>query len=122
MMHTIHTVNLRLSSTDEKPRVLLKKPSEIEKSVFSGAKSYVTNDTYEIDKHVIEFDKSVFTGIPEFLESGCKSWTLDSELRTLDTGLWTLDSGHWTLDAGLWMLDPERWALDAELWTLDTGL
>ena len=38
-----------------------------------------------------------FLGIPEFLDSGPKSWTLDS-------GRWTLDSGRWTLDAGLWTL------------------
>ena len=37
-------------------------------------------------------------GIPEFLDSGLKSWTLAASLWTLD---WTLDSGRWTLDAGL---------------------
>ena len=47
---------------------------------------------------------SVHSGIPEFLDSGRKSWTLDS-------GLWTLDSGLWTLDAGLWTLDSGRWTL-----------
>ena len=31
-------------------------------------------------------------GIPEFLDSGRNSWTLDF-------GRWTLHSGHWTLDA-----------------------
>ena len=31
-----------------------------------------------------------FFGIPEFLDPGRKSWTLDS-------GRWTLDSGPWTL-------------------------
>ena len=35
--------------------------------------------------------------IPEFLDCGHKSWTLDS--------------GHWTLGAGLWMLDSGRWTL-----------
>ena len=39
-------------------------------------------------------------GIPEFLGSGRKSWTLDSGRSTLDAKLWTLDSGRWTLDAG----------------------
>ena len=39
-------------------------------------------------------------GIPEFLESGRNSWTLDSGCWTLDAGLWTLDSGRWTLDSG----------------------
>ena len=48
-----------------------------------------------------------FLGIPEFLDSGPKSWTLDS-------GRWTLDSGHWTLDAGLWTLDSGRWSRDAD--------
>ena len=43
---------------------------------------------------------SVHSGIPEFLDSGRKSWTLDSGLWTLDSGLWTLDAGLWTLDAG----------------------
>ena len=37
-------------------------------------------------------------GIPEFLDSGRKSWTLDSGRWTLDAGLWTLDSGRWPLD------------------------
>ena len=45
------------------------------------------------------------TGIPEFLDSGRKSWVLDSGRWTLDAGLWTLDAGLWTLDAGLWTLD-----------------
>ena len=40
-------------------------------------------------------------GIPEFLNSGRRSWTLDS-------GRWTLDAGLWTLDAGLWTLDSRR--------------
>ena len=43
-------------------------------------------------------------GTPEFLDSGRKSWTLDSGRWTLDTGLWMLDSdaGRWTLDAAPW--------------------
>ena len=41
-----------------------------------------------------------FYGIPEFLDSGRKSWTLDS-------GRWTLDAVLWTVDAGLWMLDSD---------------
>ena len=40
-------------------------------------------------------------GIPEFLGSGRKSWTLDSGRWALDAELWTLDPGRWTLDAGL---------------------
>ena len=46
-------------------------------------------------------------GIPEFLDTGRKSWTLNS--------------GCWTLDAGLWMLDAGRWTLGTERWTLDPG-
>ena len=34
------------------------------------------------------------TGIPKFLDSGRKSWTLVSGRWTLDAGLWTLDSGR----------------------------
>ena len=56
-------------------------------------------------------------GIPEFLDSGRKWWTLDS-----DAGLRALESGRWNLGVGIWMLDSGRWALDAGLWTLDTGL
>ena len=33
-----------------------------------------------------------FNGTPEFLDSGRKSWTLES-------GRWTLDAGRWPLDA-----------------------
>ena len=57
---------------------------------------------------------STGNGIPEFLDSGRKSWTLDSGRWTLDAGLWTLDSGRWTLDAGLWTLDSGSWPLDAD--------
>ena len=69
------------------------------------------------------------SGIREFLNSGHKSWRLDSggwtlevRLWTLDLGRWTLDAGPWTLDPGLWTLDSGRWTLDAGLWTLDSGL
>ena len=68
------------------------------------------------------------TGKPEFLDSGHKSWmlnsgrwTLDAERWTLDAWLWILDSGHWTLDAGLWTLDAGLWTLDSRRWTLDAG-
>ena len=50
-------------------------------------------------------------GIPEFLDSGRKSWTLDSECWTLDAALWTLESGRWNLEAGLWTLDSGPWTL-----------
>ena len=53
-------------------------------------------------------------GIPEFLDSGRRSWTLDCGRWTLDTGRWTLDSGRWTLDAGPWLLDSGCWPLDAD--------
>ena len=45
--------------------------------------------------------------ISEFLDSGRKSWMLDS--------------GCWTLDSDLQTLDPRRWTLDAKLWTLNPG-
>ena len=61
-------------------------------------------------------------GIPEFLGSGRKSWTLDSGPWALDPGLWTLDPGLWTLDSGCWTLDTGFWTLDSGLWTLDSGL
>ena len=35
--------------------------------------------------------------IPEFLDSGRRSWTLDCGRWTLDCGRWALGSGHWTL-------------------------
>ena len=50
-------------------------------------------------------------GIPEFLDSGRKSWTLDSGRWTLDAGLWTLDSRRWNLGAGLWVLGSGPWTL-----------
>ena len=56
---------------------------------------------------------SVSMGIPEFLDSGRKCWTLVS-------GRWTLDSGRWTLDSGFLTLDARRYILEAGLWTLDT--
>ena len=64
----------------------------------------------------------MWTGLPEFLDSGRKSWTLGSGRWTLDARLWTLDSGRWTLDSGRWTLEAGRWTLDAELWTLDATL
>ena len=60
-------------------------------------------------------------GIPEFLDSGHKTWTLGSGRWTLDAGLWTLDSGRWALDAGRWALSAGLWTLDAERWALGTG-
>ena len=48
--------------------------------------------------------KECSLGIPEFLDSGRKSWTLDSK--------------RWTLDVGPWMLEREPWMLDSGLWTL----
>ena len=53
----------------------------------------------------------VIWGIPEFLDSGHKSWTLDFGRWTLDAGLWTLDAGlgHRTLDARPWMLKSGLW-------------
>ena len=55
----------------------------------------------------------------EFLDSGRKSWTLDSGCWTLNAGLWMLDSGQWTLDSGFWMLDSGLWTLVPRLWTLN---
>ena len=55
----------------------------------------------------IALARNIISGIPEFLDSGRKSWTLDSGRWTLDAGLWTLDSGRWTLDAGRWPLDAD---------------
>ena len=54
-------------------------------------------------------------GIPEFLNSGRKSWTLDAGSWTLDAGLFTLNSGLWALDSGRWTLDSGRWILDTRL-------
>ena len=58
--------------------------------------------------------------IPEFLDSGRKSWTLYSRRWTLDAGPWTVKAGCWTLDPGRWTLDAGRWTvtLNARLWTL----
>ena len=49
------------------------------------------------------------TGIPEFLDSGRKCWTLDSGRWTLDPGIWTLHHGLWTLGATLWSLGSGHW-------------
>ena len=61
-------------------------------------------------------------GIPEFLGSGCRSWTLDPGRWSLDARLWTLDAGLWKLDSGRWVLDSGRWTLDVGCYTLDAGL
>ena len=55
---------------------------------------------------------NIFSGIPEFLGSGRKSWTLDS-------GRWTLDAGLQTLDPGRWTLGDRRQTRDAESQTVD---
>ena len=63
---------------------------------------------YLRDPNIILICCSVFLeGIPEFLDTGRKTWTLDS--------------GRWTLDAGSLMLDSRRWTLDFGHWTLDSG-
>ena len=59
-------------------------------------------------------------GIPEFLDSGRKSRTLDSGRWTLDAGLWTLDSGIWTVNSGRWTLDSGHWTLEAGRYTMTT--
>ena len=58
----------------------------------------------------------VNSNILEFLDSGRKSWMLNSGCCTLDTGLWKLDSGLWMLDLNTrpWALDTGRWTFDAE--------
>ena len=61
-------------------------------------------------------------GIPEFLDSGHKCWTLDSSHWTLDSGCWTLGAGLWMLDSGRWTLDAGPWTLKSRLWALDSGL
>ena len=70
---------------------------------------------------IVAFAIPTYSGIPEFLVSGCKSWTLDAGLWTLDSRRWALEAGHWTLYSRLWMLDSRLWTPDAGLWTLDTG-
>ena len=57
---------------------------------------------------------NVALGIPEFLDSGRKTWAL-----ALDAGLWTLVSGLWTLDSGRWTLNPGCRTLDSGM--LDCG-
>ena len=79
------------------------------------------HDLEEVIKTVSVYNKDLYFGIPEFLDFGHKSWTLDSGRWNLDPGLWTLDSGYWTLNAGLRTLDPGRWTLDARLRTLESG-
>ena len=63
----------------------------------------------------------IIVGIPKFLDTGRKSWTLDAGLWSLDSGRWTLDCGCWTLDSRLWMLDSELWILDSGHWNLHLG-
>ena len=56
--------------------------------------------------------------MPQFLDSGRKSWTLDSGLWMLDCEIWTLDSERWALDTGLWTLEAVIRMLNARLCTL----
>ena len=53
-------------------------------------------------------------GIPEFLDSGRKSWALHSGRWTLNSRRWFLDSGRWTLEARLWTLGTGCWILDVK--------
>ena len=69
-------------------------------------------------QNIVVCNEPFLLGIPEFLDSGCKSWTLDSGRWTLDAGFWTLDSGLWILDSGHWTLDAGLRTLNAKLWTL----
>ena len=71
--------------------------------------------------HGLTYIVLTYIGIPEFLDSGRKCWTLDAGHWTLDSGRWTLHSGRWTLDAGLWTPEAGRWTLDSGCWTLDAG-
>ena len=48
-------------------------------------------------KHRLQQLFYYFTGIPEFLGSGRKSWMLGSGCWKLNHGLWALDAGPWTL-------------------------
>ena len=68
------------------------------------------------------FTFSLEDGIPEFVHSRRKSWTLDSRRWTLDAELWNLDAGRWTLSSGLWALDYGLWTLVSGLWALGAGL
>ena len=61
-------------------------------------------------------------GILEFLDSGRKSWTLDSGRWILDAILRTVDAGPWILDAGRWPLGSEPSTQDVGLWTLNARL
>ena len=67
---------------------------------------------------------NVLPGIPEFMDSWCKCWTLDYGCWIMDsepwTGLWTLDSGCWTLDVGFCMLGSGYWTLHFGRWALHT--
>ena len=62
------------------------------------------------DKVHVTFLKKVLqkyykTGIPEFLDSGRKCWTLDSGSWDLNSAPWTLDPARYTLVTGLWRLN-----------------
>ena len=52
---------------------------------------------YQIRMYWVGQTASYVTDIPEFLNSGRKNWTLDSEPWTLGGGLWTLNVRLWTL-------------------------
>ena len=67
------------------------------------------NQVAKMNRNELLWDRTRENGILEFLDSGRKSWTLDSGRQTLDAGLWTLDAGLWILDPGLWTLDPGRY-------------
>ena len=66
-------------------------------------------------KHDQEIIYQDVIGIPEFLDSGRKSWTLYSERWTLHSALWMLEAGLFTLDSGPWTLDAGPWTFD-EWW------
>ena len=68
---------------------------EVAKNVFSWGKLYVDFLILLVENILHWF----WRGIPEFLDSGRKSWALDPGRWTLDAGLWLLDSGRWPLDA-----------------------
>ena len=79
---------------------------------------YIKNEKYfynicffEYCKCPIPYVSKIQKNIPEFLDSGRKSWILDSRA-------WMLDSGCWNLEAGLWTLCSELWRLDSGCWTL----
>ena len=86
--------------------------------MFMKTRSYVYSKSQNSYIYFFSKQKWAFKlGILEFLDSGRKSWTLDSGLWTLDAGLCTLSAGLWTLDSGSWTLK----TLEARLWTLGIG-